>query len=156
MNDDLYEADIVSWAEDQAKLLRRRAAGELINDAEFDWPHIAEEIEDVAGRHKDQIESRLLVACEHLLKWEYQPRRRTNSWRGSIVEARTRIARMVSRFPSLKDYPAKVLADAYSDGREKAMAETGLLDLPAECPWTIDQVLDRAFWPGLPWEADEP
>ena len=152
---DLYDTDIVAWAEDQARLLRRRAAGELVNDAVLDWTNIAEEIEDVAGRHRDQIESRLAVACEHLLKWEYQPRRRTSSWRGSIAEARARIARVLRRFPSLKDYPAKVLADAYSDGREKAMAETGLLDLPAVCPWTVEEVLDREFWPGLPWAADE-
>ena len=109
----------------------------------------------MAGRHRDQVESRLAVACEHLLKWEYQPQRRTGSWRGSIAESRTRLARLVQRCPSLKGYPAKVLADAYVDGREKTMAETGLLDLPAECPWTIEQVLGRNFWPGLPWAADE-
>jgi hypothetical protein len=70
--------------------------------------------------------------------------------------AQARIARVIRRNPSLKPYPASVLADAYQDGREVAEAETGLLDLPAVCPWTIEQVLDRAFWPGLPWEADEP
>ena len=39
--------DILLWSERQAELLRRRAAGELVNDAELDWPNIAEEIEDV-------------------------------------------------------------------------------------------------------------
>jgi hypothetical protein len=29
---DLYEADIVLWSERQAELLRRRAAGELVNE----------------------------------------------------------------------------------------------------------------------------
>ncbi len=41
---DLYDADIVTWSERQADLLRRRAAGELVNDAEMDWSNIAEEI----------------------------------------------------------------------------------------------------------------
>ena len=63
---------------------------------------------------------------------------------------------MQRRVPSLEPYPATVLSDAYRDGREKAEAETGLLDLPEACPWTIEQVLARNFWPGLPWEADEP
>jgi hypothetical protein len=27
-----------------------------------------------------------------------------------------------------------------------AGAETGLGGLPKACPWTIDQVLDHAFW----------
>ena len=44
---DLYGDDILLWSERQAELLRRRAAGELVNDAEIDWPNVAEEIESV-------------------------------------------------------------------------------------------------------------
>src|SRR5690348_4666817 len=39
-----YDTDILTWSERQAALLRRRAAGELINDADLDWLNIAEEI----------------------------------------------------------------------------------------------------------------
>lgn len=46
---DLYEKDILIWSENQANLLRRRAAGELVNDAELDWSNIAEEIESVGA-----------------------------------------------------------------------------------------------------------
>jgi hypothetical protein len=42
--------------------------------------------------------------------------------------------------------PATVVAEAYRPGRRKAEAETGLGGLPESCPWTIDQVLDHAFW----------
>jgi hypothetical protein len=56
----------------------------------------------------------------------------------------------------VRNYAATVLAGSYADGCEDAAEETGLLDLPATCPWTLGQVLDRDFWPGLPWEADEP
>jgi hypothetical protein len=147
---DLYEDDIAAWAARQADLLRRRASNEL------DWSNIAEEIADVGRSEEREIESRLAIACEHLLKWEFQPARRSNSWRSSAVQARTRIARVIRRNPSLQSYPVTVLADAYQDGRDVAEAETGLLDLPEVCPWTIEQVLDRNFWPGLPWEADEP
>src|SRR5215470_15760572 len=38
---DLYEDDILLWSEQQAELLRRRAANDL------DWANLAEEIEDV-------------------------------------------------------------------------------------------------------------
>ena len=31
--------------------------------------------------------------------------------------------------------------------RRHAYCESGLTGLPAECPWTIEQVLDKAFWP---------
>ena len=44
---DLYDADVLLWSEQQADLLRRRAAGELVNDTALDWPNIAEEIADV-------------------------------------------------------------------------------------------------------------
>jgi hypothetical protein len=44
---DLYDEDVLLWSERQAELLRRRTAGELVNDAELDWSHIAEEIESV-------------------------------------------------------------------------------------------------------------
>jgi len=55
---DLYDEDIVLWSERQGELLRRRAAGELVNEAELDWPNIAEEIESVgneqSGRRPDR------------------------------------------------------------------------------------------------------
>jgi len=144
---DLYDTDTVLWAERQAALLRRMAAGERVND-QVDWRNVVEEIEDVAGRHRDQIESRLAVLYEHLLKWRFQPEMRSGSWRGSIVEARDRIAGVIRRNPTLRPYPATVLADAYPAGRRKAEAETGLSDLPASCPWPIEAVLNHEFWPG--------
>ncbi|MBV9249845.1 MAG: DUF29 family protein [Acetobacteraceae bacterium] len=57
---DLYESDILIWAEHQAALLRRRAAGELVNDAELDWPNIAEEIEGVGRTELRAVESLLV------------------------------------------------------------------------------------------------
>jgi hypothetical protein len=108
---------------------------------------VAEEIEDLAARNRDQIESGLSILCEHLLKWQFQQEMRSGSWRGSVVEARDRVATLVRRYPSLRNYPAVVLADAYPPGRRKAEAETGLFGLPETCPWTIEQVLHHAFWP---------
>ena len=56
---ELYDTDILQWSERQAELLRRRAAGELVNEAELDWLNIAEEIESV-GRSERR-------ACENLI-----------------------------------------------------------------------------------------
>jgi hypothetical protein len=66
-----------------------------------------------------------------------------------VVEARDQITKLVQESPSLRDYPAAVLAEAYPPGRRKAEAETGLSGLPESCRWTIDQVLDHAFWPSM-------
>ena len=71
---DLYDSDVVTWSERQADLLRRRAAGELVNDAELDWPNIAEEIEDVGKSQVQAVESHLILALLHDLKAEAWPR----------------------------------------------------------------------------------
>ena len=145
----LYDTDITGWATRQAALLRRRAAGELVNDAELDWTNIAEEIEDVARREKDRLYGALATACEHLLKWQYQPDMRSGSWRSAVAGARDRIAKLIEDSPTLRDYPAQVLARGYVAGWRRAQAETGIETLPKTCPWTIEQVLDDAFRPEM-------
>jgi hypothetical protein len=138
---DLYEADIAAWAEQQADALRRRAANEV------DWENVAEEIQDVARRDRDRIYGALVTAITHLLKWQFQPDMRSGAWRSTVVRARDRIAKLAKDSPSLRNYPATILAEAYQPARRAAEAETGLVGIPEACPWTIDQVLDHAFWP---------
>jgi hypothetical protein len=75
----LYDDDLVLWSERQGALPRRRAAGELVNDAELDCPNIGEEIESMGGAEQDQLTIRLGILLAHLLKWRFQPDRRGNS-----------------------------------------------------------------------------
>jgi hypothetical protein len=144
-----YDTDVAAWAVQQADALRRRAANEI------DWDNVAEEIEDVAGRHRDRIYGTLQTALVHLLKWQFQPYQRSNSWRASVVKARERIAKLRRDIPTLASYPGEQLADAYVSGRRIAEAETGLVGLPETCPWTIEQVLDHGYWPGPPWHPGD-
>src|ERR1700676_5266909 len=58
---DLDEEDIVWGSERQGELLRRRAACELVNEAELDWPNIAEEIESIGHAERDQLIDRLPI-----------------------------------------------------------------------------------------------
>ena len=138
---DLYDRDFASWSEQQGAALRRRAANEI------DWENVAEEIESLGRSDRREIRNRLVIICEHLLKWRFQPDRRSTSWRGSIIEARSQIADLIQESPSLSAYPATVLAVAWHRGRERAEMDTRLSDLPAACPWSAEQVLDPAFWP---------
>ena len=94
-----------------------------------------------------EIDSRLVVLCRDLLKWQFQPSRRSGSWQASIIGARNGIARAIRNSPSLKNYPDNILEDAYATGRRQAEAEPGLTKLPAECPWSIRQMLKHDFWP---------
>jgi hypothetical protein len=68
-----YDADILAWSERQSALLRRRAAGELVNDTDLDWPNIAEEIEAVGSEQLHAVQSLLVQAIVHMLKAEAWP-----------------------------------------------------------------------------------
>jgi Domain of unknown function DUF29 len=139
-----YDTDISVWAAEQAGFLRQRAANAL------DWENLAEEIEAVGISQKREVYARLRLICQHLLKWAYQPEHRSRSWRATIRTQRRDLERVLRDSPSLRPYAATELAEAYARGREDAEEETGLLHLPAACPWPIEQVLDIAFLPEVP------
>jgi hypothetical protein len=72
-----YDTDVVAWSERQAELLRRRAAGVLVNDTELDWLNLAEEIEAVGASTRRELRNRLVRLLQHLLKWYFQPEHRS-------------------------------------------------------------------------------
>ena len=83
MRDELYWDDILAWSERQAKLLRRVAAGERLNDV--DWPNIIEEIESVGRSELRACASLLERAIEHLLKLHAFPAHpAAQHWRGEV------------------------------------------------------------------------
>jgi len=136
-----YDTDILTWSERQAALLRRRAAGELVNDADLDWPNIAEEIEAVGRSELRSCRSLLRQALRHMLKAEAWPLSRdAPTWRADAIDFR-RQARDAF-VPSMRQ---KInVADLYADALA-AMPETidGVppLPVPAECPVTLDELL---------------
>ena len=70
---DLYDTDILRWSEQQGELLRRRAAGELVNDVELDWPNLAEEVESVGRSQLFAVQSLLRQALINMLKADAWP-----------------------------------------------------------------------------------
>jgi len=138
-----YDKDFYAWTFEQARLLR---SGEL---AEIDAENLAEEIESMGRRDRHELESRMTVLLAHLLKWQAQPENRSTSWSGTIREQRRQIARKLRDSPSLRPVLNEVLAEIYVDAREDAAEETGVseTDFPAECPFTIGEVLSRSFRP---------
>lgn len=138
-----YDDDVIAWAEEQAKLLRSKQFDAL------DIENIAEEIEDVGKSEQRELESRMAVLLAHLLKWQLQPKRRGASWLRTINIQRTSIERRLRKTPSLKRciYDVEWWEDAWGDARVLLEKETGIVEVPRECPWTIDQVLDLEFVP---------
>ncbi len=143
VNPNSYDKDVIAWANEQARLLR---AGRF--DA-LDIEHIADEIEDVGKSEKRELASRMAVLLAHMLKWQYQPGGRGNSWRRTIKEQRNRVGLCIDQTPSLKaDLRNSVWwSDVWSDAVAKASQETGLGDFPESCPWTFDQIMNPEFWP---------
>ncbi len=139
----LYERDFYAWANEQAALLR---AGDL---TAVDIESVAEEIESMGRAERRELVNRLVVLLRHLLKWQYQPVFRGNSWRLSIEEQRYRLADHISDNPSLKAKLEQAIADAYRLALVEAERETGLprSTFPAACPWSFAQMTDEGFWP---------
>jgi hypothetical protein len=143
MESSLYDQDLYAWAMHSARLLRERRLEDL------DLDHLAEELEAMGKSEQRALESRLTVLLAHLLKWQFQPEKRSKSWQRTLIEQRKRIARLLRDSPSLRPRLADALADAYDSALRLAADETGIdeSEFPQTCPYGFDQALDAAFYP---------
>jgi hypothetical protein len=96
-----------------------------------------------------EVNSRLQVVLAHLLKWKYQPRRRSASWRSTLVAQRLEIDAVLQDSPSLRRRMQENLSRTYQGAVRRAAAETGLAQatFPRSCPFSLEQVLDVDFLP---------
>lgn len=140
-----YEKDVVAWAQEQAELLR---SGQL---SALDIEHLAEEIEDVGKSEQRELTSRMAVLLAHLLKWQYQPRRRGASWSTTIRAQRKDIALALKDAPSLKARLANEewLSLVWDKALAQAQAETEpeSIDFPEAWSWTVTDVLREGWLP---------
>jgi hypothetical protein len=138
-----YNEDFFAWTQEQARLLRNR---ELTG---VDTENLAEEIESVGRSDRREIRNRLTVLLTHLLKWQFQPKRRGNSWSVTILEQRLQINSIIEDSPSLRPFFAEVLAGSYKNARDVAVRETRMQlgTFPLECPYTPEQILSEDFLP---------
>jgi Domain of unknown function DUF29 len=125
----LYDDDVLLWSERQAALLLRRAAGELVNDAEFDWRNIAEEIESVGISERRALASHIRNILEHLIKLEASPASMPRAgWRATIARSRLDVAGLLRQSPSLEPGLDAVIAGELAGARSIAaiaLAEYG-------------------------------
>jgi hypothetical protein len=135
----LYEEDFYAWTQQQAELLRRLPA--ISN--ELDIEHIAEEIEDLGRSDLRAAQSLCRHIIEHLLKLEYSGLKESaDHWRDEIVEWRLQLEQILTRSILAKlDLPARYRM-ALRLVRRLERDVPGILNrLPAECPYTIEQIL---------------
>lgn len=136
-NQDLYELDFNLWVEAQRLALQ---------DGRYDYldlPNLLEEIDGLTRRDKRALKSHLRVLLTHLLKWQYQPQKRTTSWRSSIDNARLEIADILDDSPSLRNFLSDVFTSCYQVARKQASKETQLPlnTFPPDCPYALEQSL---------------
>ncbi|MBO0663923.1 DUF29 domain-containing protein [Jiella sp. MQZ9-1] len=139
----LYENDFTAWASQQADLLRARRLSEI------DLPNLVEEIESLGNEQLHALESFYILVISHLLKWQFQPERRSRSWDLTIYESRGQIVRREKRSPSLRARAQEIVNEIYPDARGSASKETGLslATFPESCPYTAAQLRDHGFLP---------
>jgi len=139
----LYEEDYYLWLVATEKSLRE---GKL---TELDLVNLMEEIADMGRSEKRAIESNLEILLMHLLKYKYQPEKRSNSWRYTIKEHRNRLKKSFRDSPSLKGYFNQIFDQCYQEARDLAATETGLVldTFPEKCPFNPETTLNPDYLP---------
>ena len=141
MPDGLYERDALAWAEHQAALLRRLAAGERLNEA-VDWANVIEEVADVGLSELRACQSLLEQALTHLLKLHALPdSEAVGHWRSEVVgflaDARDRFTPSMRQKIGLGELYAAALQGVWAADSSTALA------LPELCPFALDELLAR-------------
>jgi Domain of unknown function DUF29 len=139
----LYDSDFYAWTQEQADLLRQRE-WDLV-----DIDNMLEEIESLGRRERRELSSRLAIVLGHLLKWQFQPDRRSHSWQATLREQRRQLRKVIKDNPSLKSELPEFLSDAYESGLLLAVQQTNLAEstFPQLCLYTLEQVMDDHFLP---------
>jgi Domain of unknown function DUF29 len=145
-----YDRDFVSWTRQQAKLLRRAAARRPMTDLDFE--NLAEEIESLGKRDHRALTSNVARIIEHLLKLQHSRAEEPRGGQETSVDVRHSKARKVlADSLRLKPELQAALDESYEDGRRfAARALRREIDpdvLPERCPYSLDQILNRDWWP---------
>jgi hypothetical protein len=141
----LYDEDFYLWVQRQAELLRQGRFRAL------DLAHLIEEVEDLGTNLRNAVASRTREIVLHLLKLQYspavEPRR---GWRDSVGKQRDDLELEIT--PSLRRHLITELESVYQLARRRAvddLAQDGVKpdQLPASCPYTLEQILDPVWRP---------
>jgi hypothetical protein len=134
---ELYEQDYSQWAETMADLLASRSFIEL------DIENLVEEVRDLSKRERDRLLSSVRLILHHLLKWDYQPQKRSRSWQITIERERENLALYLEDSPSLKRYLCEEWVNKmYRTARLDANKETRV-EMPVDCPYSVKDILEK-------------
>ena len=139
---ELYEIDDYLWIQETVKLLKEKQFNQL------DLENLIEELEDLGSEKRHAVESLLEQIIRHLLLLEYwasEYERNRNHWRAEIVSFRTQINKKITT--NFYNYLNQHLAEIYDDARLYVIEKSSLQTFPEQCPYTLDQLLDKHWFP---------
>jgi hypothetical protein len=146
-----YDVDFYAWTQRQGGLLRRLATGERVNDADLDWPNIAEEIETSGRSERGAVASCIRNIIQHLMKLEASPATDPRpGWRATVRRERVELEARLDDNPSLKPAVDGLIAREMPRARRLAVAsldefrETAVID-PQRLAYAKEQVLGGWF-----------
>lgn len=140
----LYDQDFYVWTQKQADLLRAGRFDEL------DLPHLVEEVEDLGANQRRDVFSRSQRILQHLLKLQFstavEPRA---GWQQTIEDQRDELELVLT--PTLRKELEQTLPERYVPARRRAAKELERYgepaNLPPDCPYAIDEILDPDWLP---------
>jgi hypothetical protein len=150
----LYETDFYAWTQEQAKALRRLAR--MRPNVPLDLAHLAEEIQHLGKSEYQAAFSLTQRIIEHPLLIEHSPATEQRlHWCDQIDDFRDGIDRKSS--PSIQRRLKRELADAFARPcrrvrrkMERHGEAQAAATLPAQCPYTLDEVLGAWLPEGAP------
>jgi hypothetical protein len=101
----------------------------LIEDKEYEeaMDGLDELYENMSNADKRALESQLVRLMVHILKWRYQPQKRSTSWVRTIVNARREIQKLQKYMPTLnRQFIETSWQESFGDATEEAKAEMNL------------------------------
>lgn len=146
---ELYETDFALWALINADLLSQRKFDLL------DLENLVEEVRDIAMKAYEKGIGHLTSIFEHFYKLDHlmdfaENREKIRDWIRQIEIARNNIEAEFSEYPSLKEklpgFVRHAWIDAWANLRiwlEREGHDSEKIDIPKECPYTIEQAFDR-------------
>ena len=149
---DLYERDYLAWTQKQAELLRAGPAGLPY----LDYLNLIEEVESLGRSEAAAASSQVENILEHFLKIQFLgPARTVPHWSKEIRAFRLALERKLT--PTLRARLPEDLPNAYGVAAARAAVYAShanlKVDLPVECPYLWDQIMDPDWYPTPDYEV---
>ena len=139
----LYDVDDDQWLEKTINLLKNYQFQQL------DLDNLIEELEDLGREKKNAVASLLEQIIRHLLLlqyWTTEAEYNTVHWQEEIYNFRTQLRRKITT--NLRKYLEDELTSIYQDALGFVKIKTtNSVTFPTECPYSLEQLLDRSWLP---------